>query len=260
LVLTVVVTCVALGQWQLDRLQAVRAHNALAADRLVAEPADLAALADPTRTERIDEADLEFRRVEVTGTFRPEDEVLQRNRSFRNQGGFHVLTPLELTGGGVVLVRRCWVPASLDEPPVSEAAPPPGEVTVVGILERPVQQPRFGARDPETGVLERVFHTDTSRLDRQVDGELFPMVLRIDTEVDNPTEEDLPIPAGPPALDEGSHLSYTLQWHTFALLALVTYALWWRLKLLREAERGAGSDDDPGEGPRSLTAHAGDRA
>ncbi len=231
LVLTVVVTCVALGQWQLDRLQEVRANNALAAERLEAAPADLAALADPTRTERIDEAALEYRRVEVTGTFRPEEEVLQRNRSLRNQSGFHVLTPLELTGGGVVLVRRGWVPASLDEPPVAEAAPPSGEVTVVGVLERPVDQPRFGAHDPDTGVLERVFHTDTSRLDRQVDGELFPMVLRIDAEVENPTAADLPVPVGPPLLDEGNHLSYLLQWHIFALLALVTYVLWWRHRL-----------------------------
>ncbi|MEX2551122.1 MAG: SURF1 family protein [Nitriliruptoraceae bacterium] len=251
LVLTVVVTCVALGQWQLDRLQTVRANNALAAERLVAEPADLAALADPTRTGRIDEADLEFRRVEVTGTFRPEEEVLQRNRSYRNQGGFHVLTPLELTDGGVVLVRRGWVPSSFDEPPVAEAAPPPGEVTVVGVLERPVDQPRFGARDPETGVLERVFHTDTSRLDRQVDGELFPMVLRVDTELDNPTEDDLPFPAGPPELDEGSHLSYMLQWHTFALLALITYAVWWWRKLRRGTDRGSEPDEpaDPAEPP-----------
>ncbi len=236
LVLTVVVTCVAFGQWQLDELQTVRANNALAAERLEAEPADLAALADPTRTERIDEAALEYRRVEVTGTYRPEEEVLQRNRSLRNQSGFHVLTPLELTGGGVVLVRRGWVPASLDEPPVAEAAPPPDEVTVVGVLERPVEQPRFGARDPETGVLDRVFHTDTSRLDQQIDGGLFPMVLRIDAEVENPTAADLPVPVGPPELDEGSHLSYTVQWHIFALLALVTYVLWWRHRLSRPTE------------------------
>lgn len=231
LVLTVVVTCVALGQWQLDRLQAARANNALAAERLGAEPADLEALADPTQNGPIDEAALEYRRVEVTGTFRTDEEVLQRNRSLKNQSGFHVLTPLELTGGGVVLVRRGWVPASLEEPPVAEAAPPPGEVTVVGVLERPVDQPRFGAHDPDTGVLERVFHTDTSRLDRQVDGELFPMVLRVDAEVEHPTAADLPVPVGPPELDEGSHLSYALQWHIFAVLALVTYVLWWRRRL-----------------------------
>jgi surfeit locus 1 family protein len=246
LVVTVVVACVALGQWQVDRLQMVRDQNARAAERMAQAPVDLAALADPENTGVIDEAALEFRRVEVTGTFRPDEEVLQRNRQYRNQTGFHVLTPLELVDGGVVLVRRGWVPSSLDQPPVAEAAPPPGAVTVVGVLERPVPQPSFGPQDPDEGRLERVFHTDTARLDRQIDGRVFPMVLRIDAELDNPTEDQLPFPTGPPELDEGSHLSYAVQWHIFAVLALVTYAAWWWRRLSRGNQPG---DDAAGGDP-----------
>jgi surfeit locus 1 family protein len=254
LVLTVVVTCVVLGQWQLDRLHTVREQNARAAERMAQEPVDLAALADPGNTDAVDAAALEFRRVEVTGSFRPEEEVLQRNRQYRNQSGFHVLTPLELTDGGVVLVRRGWVPASLDQPPVDEAAPPAGQVTVVGVLERPVPQPSFGPQDPDDGRLDRVFHTDTARLDRQVDGSLFPMVLRVDTELENPSEDQLPFPAGPPELDEGSHLSYTVQWHIFAALAAITYAAWWWRRLHRDDEvtgddQGSGSTHASGARP-----------
>ena len=249
LVLTVVLTCVALGQWQLDRLQTVREQNARAAERMDMPAEELVTLAgDGTmlapRAE-VDDAVLEFRRVTVTGTFRPEEEVLQRNRQHRNQTGFHVLTPLELPGGGVILVRRGWVPASLSEPPVLPASPPTGVVQVEGVLERSVDQPGFGAQDPDQGHLARVFHTDTRRLDRQVTGELFPMVLRIDTELDNPTEDQLPFPAGPPELDEGSHLSYMVQWHLFALLALVTYAAWWWRRLHPTDEPG------PGDGTRA---------
>jgi cytochrome oxidase assembly protein ShyY1 len=32
-------------------------------------------------------------------------------------------------------------------------------------------------------------------------------------------------------LDEGSHLSYAVQWHLFALLAVVAYGFWWRAQL-----------------------------
>ena len=243
LVLTVVATCLALGQWQVDRLQTVREQNARATERMAQAPIDLAALADPANTDTVDDAALEFRRVEVTGAFRPDEEVLQRNRQYRNQTGFHVLTPLELTDGGVVLVRRGWVPSSLDQPPVAEAAPPSGDLTVVGVLERPVAQPSFGPQDPDEGRLERVFHTDTARLDRQVHGRLFPMVLRIDAELDNPTEDQLPFPAGPPELDEGSHLSYAVQWHIFAVLALVTYVAWWWRRLTHDDDPGAPGPD-----------------
>ncbi len=255
LVLTVVVACVALGQWQLDRLQYVRSENARALERMAEPPVPLTDVADPLVPAATDVDALEFRRVEVTGTYRTDEEVLQRNRRYRNQTGFHVLTPLELEDGGVVLVRRGWVPAVLDEPPVADAPPPAGVTTIVGVLERPVPQPSFGPTDPEEGRLDRVFHTDTARLDRQVDGALFPMVLRIDTELANPTEDQLPFPAGPPELEEGSHLSYTIQWHIFAVLAAVTYAAWWWRRLRSDAP----PRDDPGTAEPPASAPGEDR-
>lgn len=258
LVLTVVITCVALGQWQLDRLADIRERNERSAARLAEPAVDLAALADPANTATPDEAALEYRRVEVTGTYRQDEEVLQRNHSYQNQTGFHLLTPLELTDGGVVLVRRGWVPSALSEPPVAEAAPEPGEVTVEGVLERPVGQPGFGPTDAAEGRLRRVFHADTTRLDRQVAGSLFPMVLRIDAEPQGaPSVDNLPVAPGPPTLDERNHLSYALQWHAFALIALVTYAAWLRTRAKRLdteaqlAERdGLGGPGDDGPDPR----------
>lgn len=251
LVAAVVVGCVVAGQWQLDRLQQVRAENERLERRLEQEPVDLEALASPT-ADTVDEAELEFRRVEVTGTYRQQEQVLQRNQSYRNETGYHVLTPLELTSGGVVLVRRGWVPSSVDEPDSELIAPPEGESTVAGVLERPVEQPGFGASDPDDGVLDRVFHTDTERLDRQVEGELFAMVLRIDDELDNPTEDQLPYPVGSPQLDEGSHLSYTVQWHSFALIALVGYTAWWRRRLQRLPDPPASSPSTVAHRERSL--------
>jgi surfeit locus 1 family protein len=250
LVLAVAITCVALGLWQLDRLAELRASNALAAARMDEPPADLAALADPAGTAVVDEAALEFRRVAVQGTFRPDEEVLQRGQQhpFSGQAGFHVLTPLELADGGVVLVRRGWVPATLSDPPVAEALPPPGEVTVEGVLERPVEQPGFGPQDPVEGRLERVFHTDTARLDGQVDGPLFPMVLRIDAEPPAASVSDLPVTVGPPVLDERNHFSYAMQWFAFATLAVVTYGAWlWsrRRRATGEPPRDVDGPDGP---------------
>ena len=252
LVLTVAIVCVALGQWQLERLDSLRTSNALAEERMSASLTDLGVIADPNDPQATDVDGLEYRRVEVTGTYRPDEEVLQRNRSHQNQSGFHVLTPLELTDGGVILVRRGWVPAELDEPPVAEAVPDAGEVAVSGVLEAPVEQPDFGASDPDEGTLRRVFHTDTERLNSQISGELFPMVLRVDTEPSgNPTIDDLPVPPGTPMLDERNHFSYAMQWHAFGLLALVTYLAWWLKRLRRpdsDDDRAAENDADPTTG------------
>ena len=233
LVITVVAVLVAFGQWQLERLDQVRTTNALLEARASAEPVELAVLLAEVGP---DPDALEFRRVSVTGVFRPDEEVLQRNRVQRGLQGLDVLTPLDLGDGTALLVRRGWVPTTMDTPPVTEAAPPTGTVTVTGILERSVDQPRFGARDADEGVLLRVFHPDTTRLDRQTAASLLPVVLRMDA-LPGATATTLPAAPGPPGLDEGSHLSYAVQWHLFALLAVAAYLFWWRAQLRRGATR-----------------------
>jgi surfeit locus 1 family protein len=230
LVATVVAVLVALGQWQLQRLDEVRSSNTLLTERAAAAPVALdALLADVGDDPRA----LEFRRVEVVGTFRPDEEVLQRNRVQRGLQGLDVLTPLDLGDGRTLLVRRGWVPTTMDTPPVTDAVPPAGSVRIAGVLERSVDQPTFGARDPADGVLERVFHPDTARLDRQMTGTLLPVVLRMDP-LPGADAATLPAAPGPATLDEGSHLSYAAQWHLFALLAVVAYLAWWRTRLRRE--------------------------
>lgn len=262
-VLMVVIGCVAAGQWQLQRLQAVRDENALLEARLGQPSVELRALADPL-TDEVDDEALEFRRVSATGVYQPDEEVLQRNRVDSGRSGFHVLTPLQLRDGGVVLVRRGWVPASMDTPPVAAAAPPGDEVRVTGILEQAVEQPSFGPRDPERGVLQRVFHTDIERLEAQIDGELFPMVLRVDGEPRGAGHDELPVPPGSPELEERNHLSYAVQWHSFALIAAITYLAWWRTRLRHGAStprigsEGRSGEEDPG-GERDREGEPGDR-
>ena len=228
-VLTVVTVLIGLGRWQVERLQEVRAVNQLLAERLAEPPTDLLTLLDVG----IDPAALEFRRITTTGTFRPDEEVLQRNRLNGGLAGLDVLTPLDLGDGRTLLVRRGWVPPGPNGPPI-DAAPPSGTVQVAGVLEATVPQPAFGARDPDTGALSRVFHPDTERLDVQMSGNLLPLVLRLTAPV--PADPaGLPRPPGPPELDEGSHLSYAVQWHLFAALALIAYAAWWRRRLRASA-------------------------
>jgi surfeit locus 1 family protein len=226
-VVLVMAVLVSLGQWQLDRLDQVRRSNELLERRMAEAPLDLVALA---RSGPLQPDQLEFRRVTAVGSFRPEEEVLQRNRVNRGFQGLDVLTPFDLGDGQVILVRRGWVPATLSTPPVAEALPPTGVIRIEGLLERTVEQPTFGARDPEDGRLLRVFHPDTARLDRQMTGSLLGMVLRLDGSAEQDSAA-LPVAVGPPTLDAGSHLSYAVQWHIFALLALIAYAAWWRTRL-----------------------------
>ncbi len=243
LILVVSVVFVRLGVWQLDRLSQVREENARLEARLAEPPLAFGRLADLGAGDAAVD-DLEYRRIEVTGVYRTDEEVLQRSRAHRGQNGFHVLTPLQVDDDLSVLVRRGWVPFELDTPPVAEATPPAGTVRVTGYLERSEEQPGFGQTDPPDGVLPRVFRSDVGRIGAQVDTPLFPMVLHLESQ--SPAQPDrLPVPAERPDLDEANHLSYALQWFSFALIALVGYAAVLRKRTREHAGDSAGEGAAP---------------
>ncbi|MCC5947179.1 MAG: SURF1 family protein [Nitriliruptoraceae bacterium] len=250
LVVAVAGVCVWLGTWQLDRLDERRAENALAEDRMTDAPVPLQDLVDPDDPGGVDLDTVEFRRVTVTGTFRADEEVLRRGQQHQGQSGFHVLTPLDLGDDRTLLVLRGFAPAQLvDEPGEARIAPADGEVTLTGVLEAPVGQPTTGPQDPVEGELTRVFHTDTARLDGQMSGTLLPLVFRVDPDPDAPFDQ-LPV-AVARDLDERNHLSYAVQWFSFAVLAAITYVAWGVTRLRRDPadERGRRPDDPDPDDP-----------
>lgn len=248
LVLAVIGALVTLGQWQFERLDQRRSANARLEERLAAAPIDLDELEPPIDTEV-----LEYRRVTATGTYLTDEELLLRGRQWRGQAGFDVFTPLELVDGTLVLVRRGWVPREFDEPPVAQAQPPAGQVTVHGYLERSVPEPSFGPQNPEEGELSIIQVPDLERIAPQLPGPLLPMTLTL-LEQDPPqvaSEElaangldPLPRARGREPPDEGSHLSYAVQWHAFGLLALIAYVAYWTQRL-----RGVDDPSRSGSGP-----------
>lgn len=255
LVLAVVGILVTLGQWQVQRLEERRDQNERLEERLAAPPVDVTDLASRPA---LDDAALEYRRVTVTGTYLPEEELLLEGRQLRGQSGRDSFLPLQLEDGTLVLVRRGWVPRDLGPPPLEDAAPPAGEITVEGYLERSVPEPGFGPRNPPEGELAVIHVPDVDRIAEQLPGPTFPMIVRL-TAQDPPPVASEPVAArgldALPAIhpqepfDEGSHLSYAIQWHTFALLALIAYGAFWRGRLRGEGNIGpATGRQDPPDG------------
>lgn len=272
LVLAVVAVCVVAGQWQLDRLDQRRESNARLGANLVADPRPVTELLAGD----VDPVALQFRRVTATGTYVPAEEMVLENRELDGQSGRDVLTPLRLEDGSVLLVRRGWVPRTLGDPPVDGAAPPEGTVTVEGYLDPSVPEPTgFGPKNPTTRPMRVLQVPDLDQIAPQLDGELRPMMLRL-TAQDPPQVASDAVPAGRDALpavaevaplDEANHLSYAVQWHTFAVLALVVYGFWWRRRFQDDDHRdgdapdrsdhpdGHASDRRGDDGPAAGAAH-----
>ena len=225
-VVVLAVLFVNLGLWQLDRRQERAIENTVMTARLANEALSLddllAAVGD-------DVSSLEYRPVEVTGTYRPDLEFLIRNQTNRyGVAGFDVITPLEYRPDRFVLVNRGWVPLEMDRPPVG-ASPPSGEVTVTGVVRLTQLRPSIGPVEPE-GQLEVASRIDIARLSRQIPGDLAPVWIQSTVET-GAYPEILEIPAFD---DPGPHLMYAIQWFAFALIGVVGYGF-----LVRREASGA---------------------
>ncbi|MBA3282172.1 MAG: SURF1 family protein [Acidimicrobiia bacterium] len=245
-VAALVVAMMAACSWQLSRLQEKKDRNAKVAARTGEPVVGVGTIVEPGSYDRAE--GVEFRRVTATGTYQADQEVLVRSRSRDGAPGSWVLTPLELSDGAAVIVNRGWIPNSGQLQSVPERyAASSGEVTVTGLVRRTETRGRFGPRDPESGVLDNLARADIARLDRQVPQDLLPVYVQLERQ--RPATRGAAPSAVPiPALDEGPHLSYAVQWAIFTTVALVGYPLILRRRA-RDIEKEAVDEDLDGPDP-----------
>lgn len=94
----------ALGLWQMNRAEEKRVIR----DRIVAR-AEMPAL--QVDAEPFDVEEMTYRDVVANGHYLREFQILLDNQVFKGQAGYHVLTPLRLTGTRtLLLVNRGWAP------------------------------------------------------------------------------------------------------------------------------------------------------
>jgi surfeit locus 1 family protein len=129
----VVAVLVALGVWQLQRLEWK--------SRLIAERATAVAAAPVPPPQTLAEARaLEFHRVTVEGVFLHDKEILLNAIAAKGDAGFDVLTPLREAAGRIVFVNRGFVPTDLKNPARRPAGQLAGTMHVSGLLRVPPQE------------------------------------------------------------------------------------------------------------------------
>ena len=200
--LAVALVCGRLGFWQLDRRAERRALNATLDTRLALPP--LAFDSGTTLVGMVPDS-LRFRRARAAGRLDFSGQVIEIARSFQGAPGVHVLTPVRLADGVGVLVDRGWTYAA------------DGMTVDPGLLG-----------EPDSTVVEGVFGLPSGRFGvgpdtLRVGYPLLPVVLRRTSPSPGMPAALRPVP--PPALDDGPHLSYAIQWFSFAAIALVGGAL-----------------------------------
>lgn len=222
-VVALVVTMVALGFWQLRRLDEKQAYKSLVEARQE-EPAVAVSELLPGR----DVEAVLYRSVDARGTYDADATVVVENRTLNGAPGGWVLTPLRLDDGATVVVNRGFI--GFDRQGVIvPPAPPDGTVTVEGLLFPSQRRGSFGPTDRcEQGgaVLARV---DLACYAEQLGIDLLPAYIQLVTS--DPPEPDPAAGApalvalGPPEPSEGPHLAYAVQWFIFSTIAAGGYVL-----------------------------------
>ena len=211
------VLCLALGFWQVRRLQARQSANAILAGRRFAPEVELDSLPRDT-------ADAHFRRVHIRGIFDHGQEIIYTLRGRNGSPGVNILTPLLRTNKDTaVLVNRGWVYSpdgtTIDTRPWREADAVNGH----GFVET---FPSKGPFPPPNPTRPRSFR----RLDRSALAKLFPYPIANYFVVltDSAVAPNAPPRVEPAPLDEGPHRSYALQWFSFATISIIGLVIFLR--------------------------------
>lgn len=211
LILVAMGIAIRLGFWQLDRAhqkEAVEAHiarNERAPVRTVtAAPIALGAI--------------EYHPVRARGRFMPEHVVYLDNRPYRDQPGFYVVMPLQLAGGGYVLVNRGWLPRNADvRTVIAPYATPLGDVWVEGIARADASRAfelGQGGSAPHQSIRQNL---DVGAFAAETRLPLQPFVIQQTNGASDSLVRDWPAPT----LGVERNYGYMLQWWGMAAAALV---------------------------------------
>lgn len=208
------VACVFLGQWQIDRREASLEET----NRIVSNyDADPVPYSNARELFDAAEADDEWTVVELTGEYLEDDSRLVRNRAHRGSVGYESLVPFSVAGtDDVVIIDRGWLPTDSSDGsrPEYSPAPPEGEVDLVARI-RPAE-PAINRGAPE-GQLASI---DLQEYQDELGYGLLTGGYGLMAE-ESPSPETAPRQLTRPSMEEGPHLSYSMQWLTFGLLGFI---------------------------------------
>jgi surfeit locus 1 family protein len=200
-----------LGFWQLRRRAQRLAQNAEVTARLADAPVLVTRLTH-------DSAALHYRRVFLNGRYDYSREIKIVDRTRNGSPGINIVTPVRIAGTDTaVLVNRGWVYApdglTVDLAHWREA----DSVAGTGYA-RPLFRV-FSGSPVLQGRPDSFRWLDLTALRPRLPYPVYPFVIVL--EGDTEAHGKIPPRVPPPPLDEGPHMSYAIQWFSFAIIAVV---------------------------------------
>lgn len=204
-----------LGHWQLNRGTEKAQRQLLLAERGRAEPMGLDRLTSLAGRGE----DIRYYSARLTGRFENQRSILLDNQPHDGRPGYHVLTPL-VVGSGLVLVNRGWVPADPDRRRLPVIPPIEGQISVLGRVQVPESGFRLGDSVVENEAFPlRVLQLDLAELKTRLGPELRGFVLQLDPKEPNGFLRDWQVGG----LNPERHFGYAIQWFALGTLLVLIY-------------------------------------
>jgi len=225
--LVAVVLCIAAGNWQQRRMHAKEELRAQYDAARAEPPRALAAMPRDA-----DWPSLRYRAVTATGEYLADKQMLIDNKVMAGRAGFHVVTPLAMKDGRVLLVDRGWIAQQASRSVLPQAPPPSGEVTVKGRVSIP--SAGYLELKPDIGSGPVRQNLDPARFASETGLDVLPAVLEA---TEAPTADDGLVRAWPaPDFGTDTHRIYMMQWYAFALLAGLLWVWFHRPRAARASD------------------------
>lgn len=229
------VAMVALGFWQLRRLDERREFNSTVEARSAQPVAPLDELAPAGSAPDTDA--IEFLPVQFSGTYVPGlayELTIRRD----DMAGRDLYAIMQLDDGTVVIVDRGWLPAGTPSP-----ALPEGEVQLTARLREP-DTGGTGQLGPTGSEPVSIFRVDVTAM--AADAGAAPRPMYVERLLADPAEPAEVVVIPFPDLGEGSHLGYAVQWFLFTICVFAgwAFAVARRVGELKHPEKAAALDPD----------------
>ena len=210
-----------LGFWQLDRAEQKRSQHSFFEKRQIKEAVNL----DHNVIKTADTADLVWRKVNATGNFLEQHQILLDNQVHAGQAGYYVYTPFRLEDSeDIILVNRGWVSTNNDRNLRPRLIMTEGIININGVIK---EEPRTGLLLTKEHV-EKLSETIT-RVQRLTIAEvsditkikLLPFIMRLSSESKHGyTKKRQSHNSG-----ENVHMGYAYQWFALAITLLAIYLI-----------------------------------
>ncbi|MBV7332895.1 SURF1 family protein [Chloroflexi bacterium TSY] len=210
-----------LGVWQLERRDQRETYNRIVFQRWAQEPLNLNLEEMPG-----DLTEMEFRRIEASGSYDFAHQVALKNQNVQNQPGIQLLTPfiledIDTAEPRAILIARGWVPLADSSPEEWLKFDEPKIRHLVGLAQESQTLDEESLLPISSAFQKEWFRADIDAIQRQMPYQLFPFFLYQLPEEGRPFTE-IPVREDRhPAMHLRSpmmHTNYAVQWFSFTLI------------------------------------------